>query len=328
MSQTRIVVLVLLQAILCSLVLATSPSSNAQEAAGAKADQILWEAKGAEHAFGLPDTKPKRDGTLALTSQSLTFVTKASNTSIPRGMITAVRVGDERIELWGAAGRVIRMAMPNGAGLLAATMMHHRVGMMTIEFMDHRGGMHSAVFYLSPAEAELGLGVFGKGAFAPRPPAESACDLDSVEPGSVLVEQPDMKKAEVPDAYQALLYEHVIARLQKVVGVSRVYRYGEIRAGCPCAQTRIKLVIDAYRKGNQVIRASTGPIGMLAGATEMMFSVSYLGSSGALVKTERLKATVRTESESANVADAIARKLAKRYAALMKAIGNPAAPKS
>lgn len=328
MSETRVLVLVLLKAIICSLLLAISPSSKGQEPSSFRADRTLWEAKDVEHAFGLPDTKPRKDGTLILTSQSLTFVTKTSNTSIPRGTITAVRAGNERIELWGMAGRIIRMAMPDGAGLLAATMTHHRVGMMTIEFVDNRGGMHSAVFYLPPAEADAALGVFGKGTFASRRPTEPTCGSNSVDPKSVLVKLPDMRKAEVPDAYQALLYEHAIDRLQKVVGVNKVYRYGEIRPGSPCPQYTIKLAMEAFRRGNQVVRASTGPIGMLAGATQMTVSVSYLSSTGVPVKTEQLKASVRTESESANVADATARKLAKQFASLIKANGNPVEPRA
>lgn len=326
MSQARVIVSVLLKAIICLSVPAFFPNSMAQEMPAA--ERPLWVAKDAEHAFGLPQTTPKKDGTLTLTSESLTFSTRRARTAIPRGRITAVSAGNERIELWGTTGRIIRMALPNGAGLLAATMTHHRVGMMTIEFMDGKGGMHFAVFYLSPAEAEAALGVFGKETFAPRQPREPSCGSNPVDAGSVLVELPETSKADLPDAYRALLYEHVVERLEKVAGVSRVYRYGEVRSGSACPQYTIKLSIEAFKKGNQVIRASTGPVGMFAGATQMVLSVSYLNSTGSLVNTERLKASVRSESESTKVADATAKKLAKRYAALMKGNGKAGEGKS
>src|SRR5579862_4152817 len=87
----------------------------------------VWQSTSAEHVYGLPDIKHNKKGTLTLSADALTFTAKSGNTSIPRSSLTAVSAGNQRVELWGTGGRILRMAIPDGGGIAAAAVMHHRV---------------------------------------------------------------------------------------------------------------------------------------------------------------------------------------------------------
>lgn len=275
-----------------------------------------------EHAYGLPDTKAKTNGTLRLDASSLTFTSKASNTTIPRSAITSVSAGSDRVELWGTGGRLMRMAIPQGGGLAAAAFMHHRIGMLTVEFHDTRGALHAAVFYVPVAEAQQALRSMAQEATHVEPAVSLGCGSNPIEPRSVFVELPNWDHAQVPPAYRALVYEHVIDRLKATKGVGHVYRVGELGHGSACPQYTLRIAIERYSAGNQVVRAATGPIGMFTSATQMTFAVSYFEGSMDDAKTpfksDEIKASVRTESESTSVADAVAKKLAKQYGAILK----------
>ncbi|WP_446742299.1 hypothetical protein [Silvibacterium acidisoli] len=285
----------------------------------------MWQSSDVTHAFGLPDIKPKIKGTLTLDDSKFTFTSKYFNTSIPRNLITAVSAGSDRVELWGTGGTILRMAIPEGGGLAAAAVMHHRVDMLTVEFADTRGERHSAVFYLPAGQADLALQRFGTLPHPQHPFSDvTACGANSVDPRSVYVEMPDWDRVEVPAAYRALVYEHVIARLKAAKGAGRVYRVGDLSLGTTCPQFTIKIAIDTYRKGNQVVRAATGPIGMFTGATQMGFDVTYKDAVTGAAKNEQIKASVRTQSESTAVADAVAKKLAKQYNTILRSSVTPA----
>ena len=286
---------------------AVAPSAN-----------VEWKSTDARHAYGLPDSKPNKSGTLTLDATSLTFTSKASNTTIPRGSITAVSAGNDRVELWGTAGQLMRMVIPDGGGLAAAALMHHRVDMLTVEFSDTRGGVHSAVFYLPAKEADHALEIFTKDPPAPRTATVEGCGANPVDAHSVLVEVPDWNRVEVPAAYRALVYEHVIDRLRTAKQAGHVYRIGEIGPGTACPQYTINIAIEGYKKGNQVVRSATGPLGMFLSTTQMTFSVTYGDLSTGLKKSEEIKASIRSQSESTGVADAVAKKLAKQYRAIVK----------
>jgi len=118
-----------------------------------------WTISHAQHAYGLPEVKPKQKGTLTLDSQNITFAGKAVY-RIPRASVIAISDGSERVEMWGMKGRLLRMAIPNGGGLAAAGFMHHKESSLTVEFRDPRGGYHSAVFVVPPADATLAMATF------------------------------------------------------------------------------------------------------------------------------------------------------------------------
>jgi RNA 3'-terminal phosphate cyclase len=65
-----------------------------------------------------------------------------------------------------------------------------------------------------------------------------------------------------------------------------------------------------------------GPVGFFAGTTQMTFDATITDASGKVSMQEQVKATVRGESESTNVAADVAKKLAKRYAAVLEKTGD------
>jgi hypothetical protein len=214
-------------------------------------------------------------------------------------------------------GRLLRMAIPNGGGIAAAGVMHHRVDMLTVEYVDGRSGYHAAVFYLPANEAEHALQSFATLPVVHREMEDAACQ-GAVKPESVLVEAPVWEQVEVPAAYRALVYEHLVDRLQHVEGVGRVYRNGENTIGSECPQYTVHISIAGFSQGSQVKRAVMGPIGMFVGTTNMTFNATFTDASGRFNTHEQVKATVRGESESMNVADGVAKSLAKHYASAKK----------
>jgi len=284
-----------------------------------------WQSTSVQHAYGLPDTKKNSKGTLTVNHDALTFVTKASTFSLPHREIVAVSTGNQRVELWGMKGRLLRMAIPDGGGIAAAGFMHHRVDMLTVEFNDSRGGYHGAVFYLPANEAEHALQSFAQMATGAREHPTGACHAGPVNPESVLVSAPTWDQTEVPAAYRALIYEHLIDRLQKVKGIGHVYRDGEIDAEPGCPQYTVQIAIAGYNAGSQVKRAVMGPIGMFVGTTNMKFDVTFSDATGALSTQEQVKATVRGEAESTNIADNVAKTIAKHYATTKKGFEKPKA---
>jgi hypothetical protein len=285
---------------------------------GGNPQLVAWQSSSVQHAYGLPDTKKNEKGRLTVNSDGLTFTAKSSSSSVRRRSIVAVSAGNQRVELWGIKGRLLRMAIPDGGGIAAAGFMHHRVDMLTVEFTDSRGGYHGAVFYLPANEAERALQSFAQMPAVRREAVDSVCQGGLVKPGSVLVSAPAWDQIEVPAAYRALVYEHLVDRLQRVEGVGHVYRDGESDSQAGCPQYTVHISIAGFAQGSQVKRAVMGPVGMFVGTTQMTFDATFTDASGRLNSHEQVKATVRGESESTNVADSVAKTLAKRYASAKK----------
>ncbi|MBB5343984.1 hypothetical protein [Tunturibacter empetritectus] len=277
-----------------------------------------WKSAKAEHVYGLPDMKPNKKGTLTLSGDALTFTGKSGNTSIQRSAVTAVSAGNQRVEIWGIGGRLLRMTIPDGGGVAAAAVMHHRVDMLTVEFTDSSGGYHAAVFLLPAKEADRALESFVLTPVPPRKLSDTVCRNAPIEPKSVLVSAPNWDQAEVPAAYRALVYEHLIDRIQSTKEVAHVYRGGEDNGQGACPQYKVHLSIATFKEGSSVKRAALGPAGMFVGTTQMKFDVTFTDSSGRLNTSEQITATMRGESESTNVADHVAKSIAKHYATVLK----------
>lgn len=290
-----------------------------------------WTAPNVEHAYGLPEAKPKAKGTLTMDSAGFTFSSKWGQYTIPWTSTVAVSDGSERVELWGTTGTIVRMMIPNGGGLAAAGVMHHKVYELTVEFHDVRGAYHAAVFLLSAKDAARALESYSRAVPAaegdsptanfgtgPADQHSFACNSLPDSPNSVLVAKPAWSQADVPAAYRALVYEHLVNRLQQVEGIAHVYRAGERSAVSACPRYTVTISVVSFKPGSQVMRATMGPIGFFAGTTQMVFSVKITDASGNLNTTDEIRAAARGESQSRNVADGVARKLAKYYATSIK----------
>ena len=273
-----------------------------------------WTSTHAQHVFGLPGARAKESGTLTINGSDLTFAGKTSRSTIRLQSVYAVGAGNERVELWGMKGRLLRMAIPNGGGLFAATFMHHRVDMFTVEFGDQNGGYHAAVFFLPANEAERALQTLTTAPIAHYEPADTACNGGPVKLSTIRIPLPAWNDADVPAAYRALVYERLIERMRQSPGIGRVYRDGE--PGCP--QYTVQLSATGFKAGSQIARASTGPVGMFVGTTQMGFAVSLLDARGQELDRDQVKATIRGESESINVSQTVAKKVAKELIASLK----------
>jgi hypothetical protein len=305
-------------------------SSQAYGTSFNEATQITaWTSPKIQHAYGLPEAKPREKGKLTVNPEGLTFTGKSSLYTIPWRAMTAVSTGTERVEMRGTTGRIVRMAIPNGGGLAAAGVMHHKINELTVEFHDPRDAYYAAVFYVPGSDAARVLETYTQitvkhaDTEGPLPPASAetpavTCQNSPGIPRSVLVAPPDWNQAEVPAAYRAFVYEHIVDRLQRTDKIGHVYRAGELDNQHACPQYTVRISIMSFKPGNQVKRATMGPIGFFAGTTQMAFNVTITDASGKLNVNEQVKATVRGESESKNVADGVAKNLAKRYAVALK----------
>lgn len=279
-----------------------------------------WNAVRARLITGLPGLKPGAKGSLDLSASSLAFNSASGAVSVPLASIMAVETGSQRVELWGTKGRLLRMAIPNGGGILLATVLHHRVDMLTVEFVDERGGYHAAVFSLDSDSAQRALEVLSSTSTAARPPAAVPCTGADVRPRTVRILQPAWNNVQVPAAYRALIYENLVQRSGRVKGIDRVYRDGEADPTQGCAAYTVALTATAFREGSQVQRASTGPVGMFLGTTQLKFDLRISPASGP-EHAEEARATVRGETESLKVSDSVAKKAAKALERILKAKG-------
>jgi hypothetical protein len=274
-----------------------------------------WSSTHAVHVLGMPEIKAKKHGTLTITPEHLTFTGKSASSTIDLPSIVAISAGDERVELWGMKGRLMRMAVPYGGGAAFATFMHHQRDMLTVEFVDSRGGYHGSVFFLPGNEAEQALRNITPSGVAPRNVSSAPCSLTGVKANSILVKQPTFDQTDLPAAYRVLVYEHIVERLRKVPG-SEVHRDGQE----DCAQYTMQLSMTAYKAGSQVKRASMGPVGFFVGTTQMALNLEVRDAKGTTVLHDQIDATQRGESESMNVIDTIAKQVVKKWAKEQKQI--------
>jgi len=289
----------------CSLALC------AQAQAGSTALQSSgWSSTQAVHVLGLMDVKDKANGTLTITPRQLRFTGKEASSTIDLASIVALSAGDEHVELWGMKGRLMRMAVPYGGGAAFATFMHHQRDMLTVEFIDGSGGYHGAVFFLPGNEAEQALH-----AITPPPARHNVLDIPcSVGQGaakSISLKQLSSSQPDFPIAYRALIYEHVIRRLEQVPG-TEVGR-DRIEGSGNCSQYTMQLTVTAFTPGSQVKRASMGPVGFFVGVTQITLNMEITDAKGTVIFRDQIKATQRGESESVNIIDKIAHQAVKKW---------------
>jgi hypothetical protein len=72
----------------------------------------IWQSTQAEHAYGFPEIKHNKKGTLTLNANALTFTAKSGSASVSRRSVTAVSAGNQRVEIWGIPGKLLRMTIP------------------------------------------------------------------------------------------------------------------------------------------------------------------------------------------------------------------------
>lgn len=291
------------------------PSRTASGTAATRS--IGWSSTHAVHVLGMPEVKAKENGTLTITAQNLTFNGKSSSSTIDLPSIVALSAGNERVELWGMKGRLMRMAVPYGGGAAFATFMHHQRDMLTVEFVDSQGRYHGSVFYLPGNEAEEALRNITPSPVAHHQAANPSCGVAGIEPHSILVKQLTSDQSDFPAAYRVLVYEHIIDRMRQVPA-SVVHRDGVADSRGDCSQYTMRLSTTGYKPGSQVKRASMGPAGFFVGVTQITLNLEITDANGTVIIHDQIKAAQRGESESMNVIDKIAQQVVRKWAKAQK----------
>lgn len=269
-----------------------------------------WSSTQAVHVLGLMNVKAKANGTLTITPQQLTFTGKGASSTIDLASIVALSAGEERVELWGMKGRLMRMAVPYGGGAAFATFMHHQRDMLTVEFIDGSGGYHGAVFFLPGNEAEQALH-----SITPSSTRHNAlnvpCSVGQGALNSISLKQLSSSQPDFPVAYRALIYEHLVKRFEQVPEIE--VRRDRIDGRENCSQYTMRLSVMAFTPGSQVKRASMGPVGFFVGVTQIILNMEMTDAKGAVIFRDQIKATQRGESESVNIIDKIAHQAVKKW---------------
>jgi hypothetical protein len=300
--------------ITCSFPILARGQVDASETQGSSSIQTpAWSSTHAVHVLGMPDVKAKENGALTITPHHVTFTGKSSSSTIDLPSIVALSAGNERVELWGMKGRLLRMAVPYGGGAAFATFMHHQRDMLTLEFVDRQGRYHGAVFYLPANEAEQALRNIALSPLSHSDEPRAPCSIAGVRPNSILVKQPAVDQTDFPAAYRVLIYEHIIGRLRQVSG-TEVDRDGVKDARADCSQYTMRISTTAFKPGSQVERASMGPVGFLVGVTQITLDLEISDAKGTPLVHDQIKATKRGESESMNVVDKLAQQVVSKWA--------------
>lgn len=297
-------------ALLCVSFLA--PQAGAQTS-----PSVTWSGK-AQHMIGLIDAKQKQDGILTIDSAGVSFQGKKRMFTLAPSSLIAASSGGERVELWGTKGQILRSVIPDGGGLLLAAFAHHRVGMLTIEYRGADGSRHAAVFLVPEDETHKALSSFPK--LVAQEPSEAArgCNQAHIDQQAVQVLEPDWNASDIPVAYRALLYENLIARLEKQNSASHVYRYGQTISGEGCPRYTIRLAASTFSAGNQVQRAAMGPAGMFVGATKIGMNATVRDEVTHQEHSEPITTALRGQSESFGVTAKEAKKIAGKFAKMKK----------
>ena len=302
-------------------------SAHAAQALSAHLDEkhsgkAFWKSSHAQHVYGLPDVTPGQQGTLSIDAQGVSFTGKSDSSSVQWHSIIAFNAASESVELWGDKGRLLRLLIPFSGGLAIAAFSHHRVDDLTVEFRDSKGGYHGAVFRLPSGEAPHALARSVQIVDSHPESQDIGCERRSVQSGSVFL-RISHETNDVPPAYRALLYEHLVDRLRRLRGMQAIYREGQQMEQGNCPQFEVHLAIAGFRSGNQVLRASTGPIGMFISPTKLTTDVTFSDLSTGQSTHRKINSTVRDDSESWSVADKAAKSLAKHFSSASRMMTKP-----
>lgn len=260
---------------------------------------------------GMPDAKPNLKGRLTASDTSLSFTNSDFRATIPFTRITRVSTGDVRIETGGKTGRIARTVIPFGGGMALAAVTHRSADLLTVEYVDEKGGYHGAVFYVPKASAKAFSDRIGARLSTIQPPLLQPCESISPNPSTVVVQPIEAHGVELPAEYRALLYEGLINELRERASPAKYLRAGSSDSEAGCAM-KLAVTVIGFKKGNQALRASTGPIGLFVGKTSIAFHVELTAPDGRKVLAVDMSNSKRMDSESLGVAQSIAKSVVKK----------------
>ncbi len=288
----------------------TSPSSSTPDAPSSNdghGDSAVFVA-------GLENIKPGSSGELRITEHGLLFLAKDARATIPLERMTAVSTGDERVATGGTAVRIARLTPVFGVGPLTGAATHKKVDVLTVEFWE-ADGYHGAVF-----EVPRGRSVLEQKQLMPfvkSQPVDTAADggigcSEQGTPHSLLIAPITSEGIALPAEYRVLLYEQTVAQLKKANPSEAIYRAGAGPVGGRCAARTLHLSVIGFKKGNEALRASTGPIGFFVGDTSVKVHVSVIDDKGRAVFTKDLNQKKYGDHDSLSVARNVAKDVSTR----------------
>jgi hypothetical protein len=265
--------------------------------------------------IGMPDVSPNSQGTLDITSKTVTFTTPKASAGIERSSITSVSLGEETVETGGTTGTVARKILPYGSGAALGTMTHKKVGLLSAEFRDSNNEYHGVVFILQPKDiAAVQQELSGRlnAAATPVSAAPAACPTGQVRKDMVRLAPVQVDdQSLLPDEYRVLVYEYLIKQLKGEKGLVAVYRDGDRDPAAQCAEFSLTLQVKVFKKGNPVLRASTGPLGAFFGTTSLSYHLTARTLDGTPVIDKDMKSSERKDSDSLNVTKVMSKSIAK-----------------
>ena len=259
---------------------------------------------------GLPDAKQNLKGQLHLSAMNLLFTSPEFRAEIPFTHIKSVSIGNERIETGGKVGLVARKVIPYGGGLALATITQKSVDLLTVDYFDTEGRDHGAVFFMPKLSAKIFIDQLEPQLSTIARPGITGCEGRPSSPSSVVVEPIASSGVELPAEYRVVLYESIIRELHDKTSGESYVRSGSSYTGASCPGMTLRITVTGFSKGNQVLRAATGPIGLFVGKTSVSFHVELTAADGHSVLSENMTKSMRMHTESLVVA-----KVAKAWSA-------------
>jgi hypothetical protein len=283
-----------------------SQDASAKDAPNAS---TRWHSDHVVYVAGLEDVRPGSTGSLSLTLSAVAFVGRAAAAGeIPLDRITAVYLGDERVATGGTTAKVARHIPIYGFGAAMGAVTNKSVDLLTIEFQDNNSGYHGAVFEVQKTQGAIAQQQLLT-LISPPPLSASQPCIGVGSADTIRVEPITSADVELPAEYRVLLYEQLVTQLRATVDVANVYRMGDTKA--PCAAKTMQLSVTAFKKGNEAVRTSTGPVGHFVGGTSVKFHVALTNTSGSVLFEKSMKESKRGDGDSLGVTRDLAKSIAK-----------------
>jgi hypothetical protein len=162
------------------------------------------------------------------------------------------------------------------------------------------------VFILPKAEASAAkqqLGAPVESAFAQQPHAP--CQTYSAN--TIRVTSIAVQGEPVPTEYKVLLYDQLLDQLREQGIFAGIYRAEDDSNAAECPQYVLTVTVDAFKKGNAALRASTGPVGFFVGTTSFKVQSRAEDSHGKVLFDKNFHVSERGDTESLNVTGKIAK---------------------
>ena len=264
------------------------------------------------HVAGLSEVKADTKGSLMVTQKTVVFTNGTTRATISRTRILNVFVGDQRTEPWGTTGKIVRKVIPYGGGSALGAITNGQVDLLTIESLDEHDGYHGVVFAVPFQKGAAIREQLTSTLVPPVKRSAPSCSEGGAIPKSILLAPIAVSGIELPNEYRILLYEQLYKQLKTHNPDDSFLRTGDLSSGPGCTALTLSVTVKGFKKGNRALRASTGPLGMFLGTTSLSFDINLQDLKGQTIFDTEMKKSDRTDSDSLDLADSIAKSVAKR----------------